>query len=56
VRLAIVVEAISPYCGGGERVAWIHALDMAKEHEVAVITFCKSHGKTILDEVNMCVL
>ncbi len=38
MRIAIVVEALPPEGGGGERVAWIHARELGKRHEVAVLT------------------
>jgi glycosyltransferase involved in cell wall biosynthesis len=41
VRIVIVIEAIPPYCGGAEHVAWIHATQMALDHEVSVVTFAK---------------
>lgn len=44
MRLVVVVEAIPPYCGGGEQVAWIQAVEMAKNHDVTVITFGDSEA------------
>jgi glycosyltransferase involved in cell wall biosynthesis len=46
VKVAIVVEAIPPYCGGGEQVAWVHAIEMAKKCEVAVVTFGETYSQT----------
>ena len=53
MRIAIVVEAIPPYCGGGEQVAWIHAVELAKQHEVAVITFGIPEGQTSRDGLDI---
>ena len=39
MKIIIVIEAIPPYCGGAEHVAWIHATQMAVDHEVSVVTF-----------------
>lgn len=39
MRVVVVVESIPPYCGGGEQVAWIQAVEMAKTHDVTVLTF-----------------
>jgi glycosyltransferase involved in cell wall biosynthesis len=39
VKVVIVIEAIPPYCGGAEHVAWIHAAQMAVNHDVSVVTF-----------------
>jgi glycosyltransferase involved in cell wall biosynthesis len=35
------MERIPPYCGGAEQVAWIHAVELAKLHQVHVVTFGK---------------
>ena len=39
MRIVVVCEAIPPYCGGAEQVAWVHAVGMAIRHDVTVITF-----------------
>jgi len=56
LRVAIVVEAIPPYCGGGEQVAWIHAVEMVKRHEVTVVTFGEKYGKEVRDGVEVFFL
>lgn len=43
MKVLIVVEAIPPYCGGGEQVAWMQANALAKTDEVALITFGDSN-------------
>jgi len=39
MRILILVRSIPPYCGGGEQVAWNHAIGLAKNDEVHVLTF-----------------
>lgn len=51
--IAIVIEAIPPYCGGAEQVAWIHAVEMAKHHKVSVITLGPDRARTIKDGVEV---
>lgn len=53
MRIAVVVEAIPPYCGGGEQVAWIHATAMALRHEVVVITFGDKRDSAVRDRVRI---
>jgi glycosyltransferase involved in cell wall biosynthesis len=56
LKLAVIVEAIPPYCGGGEQVAWVHAVELAKSHDVSVITFGKSEAQETRDGVNVYYL
>jgi len=51
VRIVVVVEAIPPYCGGGEQVAWIQAVEMAKTHDVTVLTFGDREDSFLRDGV-----
>lgn len=44
MRVVVVVEALPPYCGGGEQVAWIQAVEMAKTHDVTVLTSGNREG------------
>jgi glycosyltransferase involved in cell wall biosynthesis len=53
VKVVIVVEAIPPYCGGGEHVAWIHAVEMAKTCDVSVVTFGDKAGHTVQEGVSV---
>lgn len=54
LKIAIVVEAIPPYCGGGEQVAWIHAVELGKRHDVTVVTFGDVNRDYIRDGVRVC--
>jgi glycosyltransferase involved in cell wall biosynthesis len=56
MKLAIIVEAIPPYCGGAEQVAWIHAVQLAKQHDVSVVTFGDSLSKATRDGVDIYYL
>jgi glycosyltransferase involved in cell wall biosynthesis len=56
MRVVVVVEAIPPYCGGGEQVAWIHAVEMAKIHEVSVLTFGDHKDSFVRDDVTVYTL
>ena len=39
MRILIIVEAIPPYCGGGEQIAWMNAVELAKSDTVSIITY-----------------
>ncbi|MGI9233998.1 MAG: glycosyltransferase, partial [Woeseiaceae bacterium] len=56
MKIAIVVEAIPPHCGGGEQVAWIHAVELAKNYEVAVVTLGETYSETTQDNVRVYCL
>jgi glycosyltransferase involved in cell wall biosynthesis len=56
MRVAIVVEAIPPYCGGAEHVAWVHAIEMAKVCDVSVVTFGDNCGRSIREGVDVHML
>ena len=56
LKIAIVVEAVPPHCGGGEQVAWIHATEMARSYEVAVITLGETYSETTRDNVRVYTL
>lgn len=56
MRVVVVVEAIPPYCGGGEQVAWIQAVEMAKNHDVTVLTFGDRKGNFTREGVAVCML
>ncbi len=51
MRVVIVVEAIPPYCGGGEQVAWMHAVEMAKFWDSVIITLGDAEGYEVRDGV-----
>jgi glycosyltransferase involved in cell wall biosynthesis len=51
VKIVIVIEAIPPYCGGAEQVAWIHATQMAVDHEVVVVTFAEERRTELREGV-----
>lgn len=51
-----MVEAIPPHCGGGEQVAWIHAVELAKRYDVAVVTLGETHSETTRDNVRVYCL
>jgi glycosyltransferase involved in cell wall biosynthesis len=53
VKIAIIVEAIPPFCGGAEQVAWVHAVEMAKKFAVSVITFGESESQTVRDGIEV---
>jgi glycosyltransferase involved in cell wall biosynthesis len=53
VKIVIVIEAIPPYCGGAEHVAWIHATQMAVEHEVSVVTFAEERRTELREGVTV---
>ena len=55
-RLAIVVEAIPPYCGGGEQVAWIHATELAKSAAVTVVTCGERYARERRDGLDVVFL
>ncbi|MCG8371494.1 MAG: glycosyltransferase family 4 protein [Proteobacteria bacterium] len=50
-RIAIVVEAIPPHCGGAEQVAWIQATHMARRFDVSVVTLGESDSVAEVDGV-----
>lgn len=52
-KIAIVVEAVPPHCGGGEQVAWIHAVELAKNYEVAVVTLGETYSEATRDNVQV---
>lgn len=56
MRVAVVVEAVPPYCGGGEHVAWMHAVEMAGLCEVAVVTVGESAGHLSREGVSVYTL
>ena len=56
MKVAIIVEAIPPFCGGAEQVAWVHAVEMAKRIEVAVVTYGRSYEVTSQEGVTVCYL
>lgn len=56
LKIAIVIEAIPPHCGGGEQVAWIHAVEAARHHDVSVVTLGDSHAEFIRESVNVLQL
>jgi len=39
MRILILVRSIPPHCGGGEQVAWNHAIGLARTDEVHILTF-----------------
>lgn len=45
MNVTIVVEAIPPYCGGGEQVAWVHAKEMGRTARVSILTFGDAFGR-----------
>lgn len=53
MKIVIVIEAIPPYCGGAEQVAWIHATQMAVDHEVAVVTFAEERRTELREGVTV---
>jgi glycosyltransferase involved in cell wall biosynthesis len=53
VKIVIVIEAIPPYCGGAEHVAWIHAVQMAVDHEVSVVTFAEERRTELREGVTV---
>jgi len=56
LRIAVIVEAIPPFCGGGEQVAWIHATEMASRHVVTVITFGEQRESSARDGIRLELL
>ena len=53
MKIVIVIEAIPPYCGGAEHVAWIHATQMAVDHEVSVVTFAEERRTELREGVTV---
>ena len=53
VKIAIVIEAIPPHCGGAEQVAWVQAMEMARNHDVAVVTYGPRAAHTRRDGVEI---
>ena len=53
MRLVIIVEDIPPFCGGAEQVAWTHAVELAKQFDVAVITFGESFSQSTREGVHV---
>jgi len=56
MKIAIVVQAIPPHCGGGEQVAWIHAVEAAKRHDVSVLTLGESKQEFVRDGVRVFMM
>ena len=55
-RIAIVVEAIPPHCGGAEQVAWIQAKHMAQKYDLLVITLGDSECRAEIEGVTVHTL
>jgi glycosyltransferase involved in cell wall biosynthesis len=53
LKIAIIIERIPPFCGGAEQVAWVHAVELAKHHEVHVLTYGDVSGHSVQDNVQV---
>ncbi|MCW8856266.1 MAG: glycosyltransferase family 4 protein [Kangiella sp.] len=56
MNILIVVEAVPPYCGGGEQVAWMHAKTLSKTDNVSVLTFGNEDKVVIQDGIKIYFL
>lgn len=53
LRILFIAEAIPPYCGGGEQVAWMNAVALAGRHDVSVLTLGERERREVRDGVEV---